>query len=151
MKRKLPKIKLKGKIQLNLGCGNKLEKGYINIDERDCGQEIIWDIREGLPFPDNSVDVVWSQHMMEHLTNDEAKELFRDIYRVLKVGGITIHTMPHASDPTSCYFDHESFWNEERVDTMIRIPGLENFKITKNHSGSKNVIKELFFALEKVK
>ncbi len=104
--RKLPKIKLKGKILLNLGCGPKIEKNYINIDIRDCGQEIVWDIREGLPFPDESVDLVWSQHMLEHLTNDEAKELLREIYRVLKIDGTTMHVVPHAADPTSCYFDH---------------------------------------------
>jgi len=156
MRRRLPKIKLKGKIQLNLGCGYKIEKGFINIDIRDCGQEILWDVREGIPFPDNSVDIVWSQHVMEHFTNDEAKDLLLEIYRVLKVGGITAHTTPHASDPTSCYFDHETFWNEQRIDCIPTMTGLEGFKIIKNqmNEASPNVrraIRELVFELKKVK
>lgn len=154
MRRRLPKIKLKRKIQLNLGCGKKIEKNFINIDIRDWEQEIVWDLREGIPFPDNSVDVVWSQHLIEHLTNDESKDLLKEIYRVLKVGGVTMHTMPHASDPTSCYFDHETFWNEQRVDVLPLIEGLENFKILKNQmdeAPGRRAFRELFFMLQKIK
>ncbi len=121
MKRRLPIIKLRGKIRLNIGCGYKEEEGFIGIDKADCEQEILWDVRDGIPFPDNSVDTIWSQHVMEHLTNEEALDVLKEMYRVLKIGGTTVNTMPHASDPTSCYFDHKSFWNEDKIDSLLNL------------------------------
>ena len=153
--RRLPNIKYKGKIRIDLGCGAKKEKGFIGIDMRDCGQDIVWDVRDGLPFPDNSIDMIWSSHVMEHFTNQESMALFREIYRVLKIGGITVNTLPHASDPTSCYFGHESFWNEQKVDTLPGVEGLGGFKILKNQSdevqGMRIAMKELSFMLIKEK
>ena len=149
--RKLPT--LKGNIKLDIGCGNKTEKGFIGIDRRDCGQEIVWDVREGIPLPDNSVDFIWSSHVLEHFDNDECKELFREIYRVLKSGGVIQSILPHALDPTAFYFDHKTFWNEARVETLPGVPGLEGFKITKNVMTNKNNTRarlELLFELRKL-
>jgi len=156
MNRRLPKIKLKGKIRLDIGCGDKKEKGFIGIDRRDCGQDILWDVREGIPFPAESVDMIWTSHVMEHFTNQESMEVLREMYRVLKVGGILTCITPHASDPTSCYFGHESFWNEAKVDTLIMLEGLEGLKLLKNQmdespTGKRRAIRELSFMLIKEK
>jgi SAM-dependent methyltransferase len=152
--RKLPKIEedLTKEVKLNIGCGFRKEEGFIGIDRRDCGQEIIWDVRDGIPFPDESVDFIWSSHVMEHFTNAESKELFKEFYRVLRKGGITRHILPHADDPTAYFFDHLSFWNEKRINTITGIPGLEGFEIIQNESTTDNNninMLELVFALKK--
>ena len=131
-KRRLPTIKLRGKIKLDIGCGAGKQKGFIGLDRRDCGQEILWDVREGIPFPDNSVDMIWTCHVMEHFNNVESMDVLREMYRVLKIGGAMVHTTPHASDQTSCYFGHETYWNEARVDTIPGVEGLSGLKILKN-------------------
>jgi predicted SAM-dependent methyltransferase len=41
----------------------------------------------GLPFPSNSVQYIYSSHFLEHLYKDDAKKLLREAYRVLKPGG----------------------------------------------------------------
>jgi SAM-dependent methyltransferase len=41
-----------------------------------------------LPRPDNSVEVVYSSHMIEHLDRYEAKRFLSEAFRVLKPGGI---------------------------------------------------------------
>ena len=153
---RLPKIKLKGKINLDIGCGDKREKNFIGIDRRDCGQDILWDVRYGIPFPNESVDMIWTSHVMEHFNNQESMDVLREMYRVLKVGGIMAHTTPHASDPTSCYFGHESFWNEAKVDTLTGVSGLENFKLLKNQMDEaklniRRAMRELSFMLIKEK
>ena len=50
---------------------------------------------ENLPLEDQSVDVVYSSHMLEH-TNDELKSL-KEMKRVLKPGGTMILGVPTAS------------------------------------------------------
>ena len=46
-----------------------------------------------LPFPDGSVDTVHSSHMLEHVADYRAT--IRDWYRVLKLGGFIVCTVPH--------------------------------------------------------
>lgn len=143
MTRKLPKFK--EPISLNLGCGKEKMKGYVGIDIRDMGQEIIWDLKEGMPFPDNSIDEIYSCHFLEHLDDDASSNLFLEIYRILKKGGLTKNRLPHVKDPTAFYTGHKTFWNEERIHALIRFPGLENFKILNN----ERIGGELFFTLKK--
>lgn len=153
-KRRLPKLNLKGTVRLNVGCCKKHEKDFINLDLNDYGQDILWDVRDGIPFPDNSVDIIWSQHVMEHFTEVESQAVLREFYRILKVGGTMIHTTPHASDPTSCYFDHKTFWNEARVETIPTLNGLEGFSVIKNgvtESGNRRSFRELVFEVKKIK
>ena len=51
-KRKLPKLELGKKVEVEIGCGYKLQKGFIGIDMRNCGQDIVWDVRDGIPLPE---------------------------------------------------------------------------------------------------
>lgn len=143
---KYPKYNPKKKVMLNLGCGAQRLDGYIGIDARDCGQEMVWDITKGIPFPDESVDVVFSSHFIEHMDDDQSIALFREIYRVLKVKGTTHHRCPHQMHPTSYYWGHKTFWNEARVLATNRVLGLENFSIVSN----EKKISELFFTLKKM-
>jgi len=46
------------------------------------------DVRRGIPIPDACVDAVYSSHMLEHLTRDEAAAFMREARRVLKPGGV---------------------------------------------------------------
>ncbi len=152
--RRLPQLKLPKVVNLDIGCGSKKEVGFIGIDIRDCEQEIVWDVRDGIPFPDNSVDEVWSSHTIEHFDNGEAEEFLIEVYRILKSGGKLVVAVPHQTDPTAYYFDHKTFWNEERIDTLPGVPGLEGFKIIKNQmridEHTKSNRRELVFILQKV-
>lgn len=152
LKNKLPKLELKGKVNLEIGCGYKLQKGFIGIDMRNCGQDIVWDVRKGIPLPDESVDMIFSSHVMEHFTDDESKELFLEMYRVLKKGGKTFHIVPHQEDPNAYLTDHKTFWNERRVATLSGVPGLEDFEIEQNigtTEGNNIGMKQLLFTLRK--
>jgi predicted SAM-dependent methyltransferase len=149
--RRLPKIVGK-EIKLNVGCGKKNEKGFIGIDIRDCGQEIVWDVREGIPLPDDSVDFIWTSHVIEHFDNTEVENVLREFYRVLKPGGISQNVVPHVADPTAYYFDHKTFWNEARIETLTGVPGLEGFEVTQNIMTNKANTRsrlELLFELRK--
>jgi len=46
------------------------------------------DVIDGLPFPDNSLDGVYSSHFIEHLDFEVALLYFKEAYRVLRPGGV---------------------------------------------------------------
>lgn len=74
------------KLRLNIGSGDKKLPGFVNID-LEAGADLQWDVRWGLPFPDNSVDVIFNEHFIEHITQPEAIAFLRECRRVLKPGG----------------------------------------------------------------
>lgn len=144
MIRKVPQLK---KINLDIGCGEKVSKGFIGMDVRDCGQDVIWDARQGIPFPDESVDNICTSHFLEHLTDEESIDLIQESMRVLKHGGQMINRLPHVSHPTAFYFSHKSFWNEWRVESLNRMTEkIQPFLITQNIMEGA----ELKFILKKI-
>lgn len=61
-----------------------------------------------LPLPGHSVDVAYSNQLMEHLHPDDAVAQLADVYRVLRPGGAYVCVTPHRySGPhdVSRYFD----------------------------------------------
>jgi len=72
-------------LHLHLGCGPKYLPGFVNIDANPLRQIDMWlDVRCGLPFANQSVESIYSTHMIEHLYPDELEELLRECARVLK-------------------------------------------------------------------
>ena len=46
------------------------------------------DLRAGLPYGNDSVSLIRSSHLLEHLTLEECQSLLREAYRVLRPGGL---------------------------------------------------------------
>lgn len=82
----------KNTIKLNLGCGANIKSDWINIDSGEqFGEDsldLVYDLSKGLPFPDESVDFIYHEHLIEHLSKEEGKVFLRDCLRILKEGGI---------------------------------------------------------------
>ena len=55
--------------KINLGCGNKIKKGYLNLDFiKTEGTDIVYDLNQyPWPFPENTFDEVYASHILEHL------------------------------------------------------------------------------------
>lgn len=79
-----------GELKLHLGCGNTLLDGWINIDlaHPTRKQQLHWDLRRGIPFPDDSVRAIFTEHLLEHLTLSDALTLLKECRRVLKSDGV---------------------------------------------------------------
>ena len=73
-------------IKLNIGCGDQILEGYINVDLYDPKAAVKADARE-LPHPDSSVDEILASHVIEHFDFHEGHRVLREWYRVLKPGG----------------------------------------------------------------
>ena len=79
-------------VKLDVGCGTDYKKGWINIDNNSDGNieklDLNWDLRYPLPFPEESVDFIFNEHFMEHLTVEEGIRANQDFLRILKKGGV---------------------------------------------------------------
>jgi predicted SAM-dependent methyltransferase len=85
-----------GPLLVELGAGDRRgENGWVTVDlTRHC--DLLWDLRNGLPFPDGTVQMVYSCHMFEHLAFPDIQGLLRECHRVLAPGGKLSICVPNA-------------------------------------------------------
>jgi len=76
-------------IKLNLGCGNDIRRGYVNIDCREIqGIDLCYDMRLcSIPFEDETASEILLKDSLEHLSWRIVKDFLKDCYRVLKKNG----------------------------------------------------------------
>lgn len=75
-------------LKLHVGCGEVYLHGWKNIDFDSPKADLICDLRCPLPYEDNSVDLIYNEHFIEHLTAEEGVVFLKEMHRVLKKGGI---------------------------------------------------------------
>lgn len=82
-------------IKLNLGCGwRDFGKDWDHIDGGDYSHLKSNDI-VNLPYEDNSVDLIYSSHVIEYFNRDEIKNILKEWKRVLKPGGTIRIAVPN--------------------------------------------------------
>lgn len=82
---------------LNVGCGRNAHPTFINMDYLWHPQiDICWDITRGLPFEDQSIEGIFTEHCLEHFSLPVAFEILKDLRRVLKPGGTLRIVVPDA-------------------------------------------------------
>jgi len=77
-------------MKLNLGCGDDIREGYINIDVRKTKPNVlVIDLEKELlkAFPSDSADEIIAKDFIEHVSWRRVEDLLKDIFRVLKRGG----------------------------------------------------------------
>lgn len=93
-----PAVKDESLVKLNLGCGDKILEGYINVDvaESRAGKkpDILCDLHK-LKFEDNYADEILSVHVIEHFWRWETLDIIKEWARVLKPGGKMILECPN--------------------------------------------------------
>jgi ubiquinone/menaquinone biosynthesis C-methylase UbiE len=73
---------------------------------------------ENLPFEDDTFDIVYSSHVLEHVTNED--EALREMKRVLKPNGILIIGMPTAAMSWVALFSSWFFTTHISIYHFIR-------------------------------
>jgi predicted SAM-dependent methyltransferase len=73
---------------LNLGCGQRFHLDWVNLDLHPSSPSVQqWDLQNDLPFPDESFDVVYHSHVLEHFSKADGLKLLELCKRVLRLGG----------------------------------------------------------------
>jgi len=109
-------------LKLDLGSGNKHKPGFVRVDcTPTVDPDILCDLNEGIPLPDNCVEEIEAVAILEHLLPDRIINIINEMWRVC-VEGARIHIIvPHPSsdkqyqDPTHRSFfvpDSLSYWDK---------------------------------------
>ena len=120
----------------------------------------LFDVREKLPFEDNSIDACYS-HMLYcmALTTEDLAKLNNEIKRILKPGGINIYTVRHTNDGDfqngnhigEDLYENDGFivhyFSEEKVNSLLN--GFKNISLEKFEEG--NFPRKLFFIVNEKK
>lgn len=81
---------------LNLGCGSTYHKGWVNIDFVSNSKDVIThNLLLGIPENDESFEVVYHSHVLEHFPKTKAADFIKECYRVLKPNGIIRVAIPN--------------------------------------------------------
>jgi predicted SAM-dependent methyltransferase len=110
-------------LRINLGSGLNTARGWVNVDKsfgpwltrhpfikrglrrmtllsedqfeaRWPAEVLHLNVTKGLPWPDGSVEAIYSSHMLEHLDQAKAQQLLQECHRVLTTGGIIRIVVP---------------------------------------------------------
>jgi predicted SAM-dependent methyltransferase len=98
----------KSGLRLNLGCGERAVPGWVNIDAMDLpGVDLRWDLRDPLPCDSGSVELVYSEHVLEHLEYEDVRPLVAELFRVLGRGGRLRLGVPDAERYLKAYVSQD--------------------------------------------
>jgi SAM-dependent methyltransferase len=96
-------------VRLNLGCGDKILAGYVNVDvvESRAGMkpDVVCDLHDLVPFDDGSADEILSVHVVEHFWRWEIRDVLREWLRVLKPGGRMVVECPNLASACRTFLD----------------------------------------------
>jgi len=96
--------------KLHLGCGDIYLEGWINVDLDNKKADLNCDLREPLPFESSSVDYIYSEHFIEHLSFKDGVKFFKECFRILRPGGVIRVATP---DLDYVVFRHFFFWKKQ--------------------------------------
>lgn len=92
-------------MKLHLGCGPKIIPGFIHIDvlaadhiQHQCSVCV-------LPFPAESIELIYASHVLEHFRRSEYRNVLREWYRVLVTGGILRLAVPDFAACAKIYYE----------------------------------------------
>lgn len=74
-------------MKLNLGSGGWVKEGWDNLEYENFPGVIQTDLTKPLKYWEGSVDLIFTEHFIEHITGPEAQALLHECFRVLKPGG----------------------------------------------------------------
>lgn len=163
--------------KLQLGCGRSFFEGWINTnhttkpfnlklyeEKRSEGYDIRdLDITKEFPFEDNSIDFIFSEHVIEHVKEKDGINCLSECLRVLKPGGVIRTIAPSREFYESIRYDDQHPFVKEYAKQIYKrepsigmankiyertmydqghhwVPTLEMLKAQHEKVGFKNVI-----------
>ncbi len=107
--------------KLNLGCGEKILQGYVNIDiVKTRGIDVVHNL-DNIPYPfkDEEFDEIYADNVLEHLNN--FMYVMDVLHRILKLDGKLIIKVPHfTSHDAWAHPQHKREFTYDTFDFFVR-------------------------------
>jgi predicted SAM-dependent methyltransferase len=100
-------------LKLHLGSGSQPKDGWVNVDLAGDPIDLAWNLAHGIPFCDFSIDAIFHEHFLEHISLQAAIGVMDESFRVLKPGGILRIGVPDAGELLKSYAG-----DGERIETI---------------------------------
>ena len=82
-------------IKLHLGCGSRYIEGFVHIDLIENEHvDYLTSIDNLFMYKDNSVDMIYCSHVLEHFKKNQIPDVLNEWYRVLKPEGLLRLSVP---------------------------------------------------------
>ncbi len=82
-------------MKLHLGCGRKYIEGFKHVDLQKFDHIDFISSVDDLNFAkDNTVELIYAAHVLEHFGRNEYKKVLKEWHRVLKSGGVLRMSVP---------------------------------------------------------
>jgi len=137
-------------MKLHLGCGNVLLPGWTNVDLDDIsGIDLQDDVRTLTKIKDNSYDIIYASHVLEHFGRNEFEPILKVWNKKLKINGILRLAVPDFEKAIKWYNDtkkiedviglisggqktefdyHKMIYDKKFLTKVLKICGFDNVK-----------------------
>ena len=101
-------------------CGEEIKEGWkiLNIQNKP-GVDFIGDITDLSKFLDQSVEEVYASHVLEHIGTQLVENVIKEIFRILKQGGIFYVSVPDLEVLTKLFLAEPEGANKINLMRMI--------------------------------
>lgn len=106
-------------VKLQLGSGIHVLEDWLNIDKSVSGCKagaVYMDVGKRFLLPDDSVNYVYSEHLFEHLTLKQARNMLKECYRVMKTGAVMRLATPNIKFLADLYMHPEKEINRQYIE-----------------------------------
>jgi SAM-dependent methyltransferase len=110
---------------LDAGVPIHLELGHTHVGSEDwltldmnLNTDFFWNLRNGIPFPSNSIDVLFAKHQLQQLSGRQVVEALRECLRVLKPGGHFFFSVPDAEPVLRAYVAKQNHFLNSQESTV---------------------------------
>lgn len=98
-------------VKLHIGSGRNYKEGWINIDiNPKTRKDLCIDVNRSLPFQNDSVDFIFYEHFIEHLSYGDGFDFLKESYRILKHGGVIRTAFPDIDKLIDSYIN--DYWRQ---------------------------------------
>jgi predicted SAM-dependent methyltransferase len=115
----LDSLQAEGALKLHLGCGKRHITDFLHVDvAAQAHVDRVADVRNLDFIDDESADLIYACHVLEHFGRYEYESVLREWFRVLKPGGILRLSVPDFAACAALYYE------EGLVDGLSGLIGL---------------------------
>ncbi len=124
-------------MRVNLGCGNDVKEGWVNVDVLPIVGTVNFDLNKEWQLPDNYADEVLVSHIYEHINDPEF--FLKELHRICKPNAKIIFKVPSFRN-TSAWADPT---HKRAVSIMFFTECIQKygFRTTKHNH---NFLKDMF-------